>query len=308
MTRTHRLAALAGAAISLAFAGAAHAASDITVNDTLAYPESISMAADGAMIMGSSNKPVIYRAAPGATSAEPWIHIKDGATTLGILADSKSNTLYACQIESTTSTPPGRKSTLLTFDLKTGKPKASYPLDGAVNLCNDVVIGKGGVAYISDTVNGSIVRLKPGGQLETWLKDPALAGIDGITTVKGELYANSVTQSTIVRVPMNADGSAGTPVVLTLSQPVGRPDGMRAQNGRLFVAENAAGKVSELKLEPGDKATVVVLKDGYITPTAVEPIGDTLWVGEAKMAYKNDPKLKGQDPGQFKAYALPIPK
>ena len=308
---THRLAALTGAAASLAllaFAGSARAASDVTVDDTQVYPESISVTADGAVILGSANKPVIYRSAPGATKAEPWIHLKDGVTTLGILADSKSNTLYACQIEPVPGTPPGRKSTLLTFDLKSGAPKNSYPLAGDTNLCNDVVVGAGGVAYISDTTNGEILRLKPGGALEVWAKDPALAGIDGVTIVKGVVYANSVTQSTILRVPTNADGSAGKPTLIALSQPVTRPDGMRALGGRLFVAENGAGKVSELKLEAGDKATVVVIKDGFNTPTAVEPVGDTLWVGEAKFPFLRDPKLKGQDPGPFKAYALPLPK
>jgi hypothetical protein len=54
-----------------------------------------------------------------------------------------------------------------------------------------------------------------------------------------------------------------------LSQPVVRPDGIRAQGDRLFVAENGAGRVSEVKLH-GHQATMVVIKDGYVTPTAVQ--------------------------------------
>jgi hypothetical protein len=30
----------------------------------------------------------------------------------------------------------------------------------------------------------------------------------------------------------------------------------------------------------GDQATVTILLDGLKTPTAVEPAGDTLWVGD----------------------------
>jgi hypothetical protein len=81
---------------------------------------------------------------------------------------------------------------------------------------------------------------------------------------------------------------------------------MRALGDRLFVAENGAGRVSEVKLH-GDRATVVMIKDGYITPTAVQPVGDVLWVGEAKFAFMRDPKLQGQNPGPFKAYAVPLP-
>jgi hypothetical protein len=295
----------------------AFAASDVTVNDTEVYPESITAMADGTVILGSYYKPIIYKAGPGQTTAEPWIHLsgQGSEATLGVLADPKTKTLWACQAEQEPGTPPPlpRHTMLRTFDLKTGKDKASYPLPGATNLCNDITIAADGTAYISDTINGQILRLKPGGALMLWLKDPALAGIDGLTFVKGALYVDSVAQSTILRVPMNADGSAGTPVLIALSQPVVRPDGLRAQAGRLFVAENGAGRVSELKLD-GDKARVVVIKDGYVTPTAVQPVGDVLWVGDAKLAFIDpklfglDPKLQGHDPGFFKAYALPLPK
>jgi hypothetical protein len=50
-----------------------------------------------------------------------------------------------------------------------------------------------------------------------------------------------------------------------------------------------------------------VIKDGYQAPTAVSPTGNTLWVGESKFNYRRDPELRGQDPGPFKAYALPLP-
>ncbi len=283
---------------------------EVTIDDVDAYPESITVVADGALILGSANKPVIYKAAPGSATAEPWIHLTgDGiVTTLGVLADSKTNTLWACQIEQDPgSTPSARHSMLRSFELWTGKDKASYSLPGETNLCNDITIASDGTVYISDTVNGAILALKKGGALTLWLKDAQLAGVDGLTVFHGALYVNSVTQSTVLRVPFNSDGSAGVPVNIALSQPLGRPDGMRAESGRLFVAENAAGRVSELKLD-GDKATIVVLKEGYSTPTAVQPMGDVLWVGESKLAYKVDPKLKGQDPGVFKAYALPLPK
>jgi sugar lactone lactonase YvrE len=172
-------------------------------------------------------------------------------------------------------------------------------------LCNDIAIAGDGTVYVSDTINGQILRLKSGGSLEVWLKDAVLAGIDGLTFLKGTLYVNSVTKSLLLRVPMNADGSAGTPVLIETSQPLVRPDGMRVQGKRLFVAENGAGRVTELKFVG---ATVRVLKEGYTTPTAIEPVGKVLWVCDAKFAYRNDPKLKGQDPNPFKAYAVPLTK
>jgi hypothetical protein len=64
-----------------------------------------------------------------------------------------------------------------------------------------------------------------------------------------------------------------------MDQPVKGPDGMRAANGKLIVAENGAGKISVITVN-GDKASVTVIKEGLKTPTGVEPAGDTLWFTE----------------------------
>ena len=64
-----------------------------------------------------------------------------------------------------------------------------------------------------------------------------------------------------------------------MDQPVKGPDGMRAANGKLFLAENGSGKIDVITVT-GDKASVTVIKEGLKTPTAVEPAGDTLWIGE----------------------------
>lgn len=295
------------------------ARSEVTVDDTLVYPESISALQDGTVIFGSFVKPVIYRAGPADSKAEAWIHLTgaENMTTVGVLADPRSKTLWACVGQAAAGPapasgsqqppPPRRVTALRSFDLSSGAPKSSYPLPGPTNFCNDITIARDGTLYVSDTPNGRVLRLKPGSNaLEIWTEDPALKGIDGLTFLGTTLYVNTVTTSHVYRIPIGADGKAGAPVDIALSQPLTSPDGMRSARGRLFVAENGAGRVSELALK-GDKATVTVIKDGYVTPTAVSPIGDTLWVGEAKFAYRNDPKLKGQDPGPFKAYALPLP-
>ncbi len=336
MTRAITLATRTLAAVALAGLAAPALAgrSEVTVDDTLVYPESISALQDGTVILGSASKPVIYRAGRADSKAEAWIHLTGGEnlTTLGVLADPRSKTLWACVIQpangpapppasgSQQPAPPQRVSALRAFDLSSGAAKASYPLPGANNVCNDITIARDGTIYISDTPNGRVLRHKPGSaalakglakelakELEIWAEDPLLKGIDGLTFLGSALYVNTVTTNHLYRIPIGADGKAGSPVDIALSQPLTGPDGMRSARGRLFVAENRAGRVSELRLK-GDEATVTVIKDGYMTPTAVSPIGDTLWVGEAKFAYRNDPKLKGQDPGPFKAYALPLPR
>jgi hypothetical protein len=67
---------------------------------------------------------------------------------------------------------------------------------------------------------------------------------------------------------------------------------MRAAHGKLFLAENQNGRASMITVK-GDQATVTTVLDGLTRPTAIEPAGDTLWVG---------------DRGADKAIAIPLPR
>jgi sugar lactone lactonase YvrE len=292
----------------LAASPAATAPSEITVNDTDVFPESITRAQDGTLIFGSLGKPILYRATPGSSTAEPWIHLEGVKTvTLGVLANSTSNTLYACVVDQVSdATPPAqpqRRSSLRAFDLRTGAAKGRYPLPGDSNTCNDISIGPDAKAYITDTPNGRVLRLN-GDQLEVVVDDKAhLASIDGLTFLGGVLYVNTVMTGHIYRVPLDNGSKAGALVDMQLSQPLAGPDGMRAQGNVIYVAENQGGRVSALRIT-GDRAEVTVLKSGYQTPTGVAPAGDTLWVSEAKFNYQRDPKLGNPNP--FKAFALAL--
>ena len=56
-------------------------------------------AGDGTLYFGSMATGTIYRAAPGAARAEPWILASAAGLTnvLGVLADDRTNTLWVCQ-------------------------------------------------------------------------------------------------------------------------------------------------------------------------------------------------------------------
>lgn len=295
-------------AVLLATRLAVAAPSEITVGDADVFPESIAWAPDGTLIFGSLGKPVLYRAAPGESTAHPWIHLEGEKTvTLGVLADSASNSLYACVVDQVSNaTPPAqpqRRSSLRVFDLRTGTAKGRYPLPGDSNTCNDISIGPDNRAYIADTPNGRVLRLTAG-QLEVVVDDKArLVGVDGLTFLDGVLYVNTVMTGHVFRVPLDNDGKVGALVDMQLSQPLLGPDGMRAQGNVIYVTENQGGRVSALKIA-GDRAEVTVLKTGYQTPTGVAPAGDTLWVSEAKFNYQRDPKLGNPNP--FKAFAISL--
>ena len=264
------------------YAFMAPAANAITVSvPEKSQPESITIAPNGDLILGSAGSSKIYRARKGSEKAEVFIDVSaDGAGTfLGVLADAPTGTLWACQIYTT---PPGSppRSALRGFDLKTGAGKFRWELPGDKNLCNDFVVGPDKALYISDTFGAKIWRLKPGASVpEMFSDDRTLYGIDGITFIGDALYENNVIFNKLYRVPMDAGGNAGKPVDIWMDRPVKGPDGMRAANGKLFLAENGAGRIDMVTVS-GDTAKITVLQEGLATPTAIEPAGDTLWYGE----------------------------
>ncbi len=46
---------------------------------------------------------------------------------------------------------------------------------------------------------------------------------------------------------------------------------------------------------------------GWGLRRATTRVGKTAYIIDGKINYMFDPKLKGQDPGVFKAYAVPLP-
>ncbi len=272
-------------------------AAEILIADAKSQPESLTVAPGGVLIVGSASTPFVYKVAPGGSTAEKFIDASaegPGTFFFGMLADTSTNTLWTCQLTPTpNATPVQRHTALRGFDLSTGAPKVRWNLPGENSTCNDFAIGPDRALYVTDTANAKIYKLPPGASTaELFLEHRTLMGIDGITFLNGTLYVNNVISNNLYRIPVDAAGKAGVPVDIWMDQPVKGPDGMRAANGRLLVAENGSGKISAITVN-GDKASVTVIKEGLNTPTAVEPAGDTIWIAER---------------GAGKAVPIPMPK
>jgi hypothetical protein len=283
-------------ALVMSFAQVASAA-DILISDAKSQPESLTVAPGGVLIVGSASTPFIYKVRSGSSTAEKFIDASaegPGTFFFGVLADAPTNTLWACQLTPVPDSTPVRRHTALRgFDLSTGAQKIRWNLPGDNTTCNDFAIGPDKALYISDTATGRIYRLQAGASsAELYLEHRVLVGIDGITFLNGALYVNNVFTNNLYRIPVDAAGKAGQPVDIWMDQPVKGPDGMRAANGKLFVAENGSGKISAITVD-GDKASVTVIKEGLKTPTAVEPAGNTLWIAER---------------GAGKAVSMPMPQ
>jgi hypothetical protein len=272
-------------------------AEEILIGDAKSQPESLTIAPGGVLFVGSASSPFVYKVRPGASSAEKFVDASaEGAGTFffGMLADAANHTLWTCQLTPVAGATPARRHTALRgFDLASGAQKLRWDLPGDNSVCNDFAIGPDKALYITDTANGKIFRLAPGASsAELFLEHRVLNGVDGITFLDGVLYVNNVFFNKLYRIPVGADGKAGQPVDIWMDQPVKGPDGMRAANGKLLLAENGSGQIAVLTVS-GDKASVTVFRDGLNTPTAVEPAGDTIWIAER---------------GAGKAVSIPMPK
>jgi len=271
-------------------------ATDILIADAKSQPESLTVAPGGVLIVGSASTPFVYKVKAEASAAEKFIDASaegPGTFFFGMLADASSNTLWACQLTPVPNTTPVQRHTALRgFDLSTGASKIRWNLPGENSTCNDFAIGPDKALYITDTANGKIYKLPAGASTaDLFLEHRALMGVDGITFLNGTLYVNNVISNNLYRIPVDAAGKAETPIDIWMDQPVKGPDGMRAAKGKLLVAENGSGKISAITVN-GDKASVTVLKEGLMTPTGVEPTGDTIWIAER---------------GAGKAVSIPMP-
>jgi glucose/arabinose dehydrogenase len=256
---------------------------EVTINDTDVAPENLTSSQDGTVYFGSTTKGTIYRAAPGAVQAEPWILASASGLTnvLGVLADDKANTLWVCQNSTggRGGAPVAGQTALRSFDLKSGTAKGVYSFPPNAGICNDIAVSANGTAFVSESFRGRIHRLRPGAtELEVWTSAQELNVIDGLAFLAdGSLYANDFSSGKLFRIPVNADGSAGAVVPIETSMPFTRPDGLRTAGPQTLIQAEGQGRVTELRIN-GNRAEVRVVHDSLPGATGVTIVGNSALV------------------------------
>ena len=283
-TRSVRAVMLAGImGVSFTTVVLAQDRSEVTINDTAVMPENLTSSQDGTVYFGSMAKGTIYRAAPGASQAEPWILASTAGLTnvLGVLADDSSNTLWVCQNATGGSggAPVVGQTALRSFNLETGAATGTFPFPPESGVCNDIAVSADGAAYVSESFNGRIHRLRPGAaELEVWITSQEFPVIDGLAFLgDGSLYVNDFTSGRLFRVTVNGDGSAGEVVPIETSMPLSRPDGLRSVGPQTLLQAEQQGRLTEITIR-GDSAEVRVIQDGLPRAAGVTLVGDSALV------------------------------
>jgi len=300
------------AAVLACLSTTATAQSDIPINGSRVFPESITSDAAGNVYVGSIDG-TIYRAAAGTGTAEPWIRPSEhnGLTSLfGVLAEDARGLLWVCNNPPFGGPPqPGAKSGLKLFDLASGNYNANYDFPGEGPFaCNDIAVEPDGTVYATDTAGGRIFVLAPkANELTLFVADPALVGIDGIAFASdGKMYINNVRQNSMQRVDRDGRAFAGL-TTLTLSEPISGPDGLRPVSGNRFLqAEGQGNRVTYVDIA-GDSATITPVKTGLESSPGVTRVGTTGYATEGKISYLFDPALRDKSPDPFIIRAFPLP-
>lgn len=285
---------------------------DIRIAGERVFPESITSDAAGNIYVGSLGG-IIYRAAAGSAVAEPWVtpDEQNGLLSLfGVLADDRHGVLWTCSNPNSFGPPdPSAGSSVVAFDLASGAHEASYPFPAGPAACNDMAVAADGTLYVTDTAQGRIFSLDEGADsLELFAQGENLVGVDGIAfAADGTMYINNVRANLVQRVDRDEGGAYVGLTDLTLSQPVGGPDGLRPVGGSRFLqAEGGGGRVALIEVS-GDSATVTPVRTDLESSPGVTRVGSVGYATEGKINYLIDPALQGQDPGEFhiRAFALP---
>ncbi|MEM7326937.1 MAG: MBL fold metallo-hydrolase [Actinomycetota bacterium] len=265
------------------------------------FPESIAVNGATAYVSGFFTGEIRTVDLTSGTSEELVAAGADGVVAgWGLWWDSTDDSLLACGNRNAVPGPQATANAVRRIDPATGATVELWDLpDGAA--CNSVVTDPQGVIYLSDVgATASIVRIDPeSGVVETWADDPSWEndtgfGLGGLVIDDaGDIWVSA--GGPLVRVPVEADGSAGDPVVQQFRSPGGDPvdpiafDGLTVADGVLYGAafDFATGVSSLNAVTPTEDGVVeveVVLADGPVGMTGVDADGGTIYAIDGQIA------------------------
>ena len=223
-----------------------------------------------------------------------------------VLVDDGTSTLWACgNTFQNPATFEGPSATLIAYDFSGNKQK-SYPFPGpqpGSSLCEDIAVDAKHDVYVTDPFTGSVFVLASGASsLVSFTTNAALApnsksaapntppfGAHGITyDGTGNLYVSNFYNSTLSRIPINADGSAGTLVAETVTPFYGNPETLHMLDSTHMLGVldtwSKGGDLVKLTLTSPDTWTVAVLKNNLAGPTGAVVSHGSYWVTEGQVS------------------------
>jgi sugar lactone lactonase YvrE len=265
------------------------------------YPDSIDVASDGTLYVGSVATGAVVKFAPGHTEATTFI--APGGTLKGahgLLVDETTQSLFVCAIDPTFKfeSPP----TVQRYDLATGALRATFTFPDAttpdggnpkVKFPNDIAFDGAHRLYVTDSFGGNVyvvADVTSDATMAAWSSDanlaPTHAGGFGATGISWDgssgFYVNNNDTGALVKISLNGDGTAGPVTVVTVTPALANPVGQRQLDpNTLVLVEN--GALIKVALS-GGSGTATVLDNRLDGPTSLVLFGSSFWVAEGQIA------------------------
>ena len=217
------------------------------------FPEGLTVAPDGTVLVGILSTGEIVRVTPaGTASVYAKLPLPTGGFLVGLHAVDSTN-IYALVSAQT-------ESNGVWYVANAGRNIAQVAKLPIGSLPNDLVRDSAGRLYVTDTIGGRIFKVEPNGRVETWAEHPLLLGnvtqpgpvgfpigANGIamSPSRDSIYVSVSEGARIVRIPIRADGSAGPPVVLAEHPALAAADGIEVgPRGVIYVAVNEQNHIA----------------------------------------------------------------
>ncbi|MFE2927559.1 SMP-30/gluconolactonase/LRE family protein [Streptomyces goshikiensis] len=153
-----------------------------------------------------------------------------------------------------------------------------------------------GVLYAADSYPGKVWRISlDDGSATAWASGPGLErvgffGANGIKVREGSVWVSNFDRGTLLRIPIEADGSAG-PVETRATGLDGIDDFAFAGKGETVLAAlNSTSEVAVVRRD-GSHTVLLTAADGLSNPTSVAVNQQKVYVPSAAYNTQNDPNL-----------------
>jgi hypothetical protein len=179
-----------------------------------------------------------------------------------------------------------------------GTPRQVVAIAGASAL-NGLAYDPGQQAlYATDSSLGAVWKISLGRDIaEIWAQGTQLQpttatgkGANGVKVQDGAVWVSNTTLGTLLRIPIEPDGTAGTTSVAAQGV-TGIDDFAFAPDGEVVAAQNALSEASIVNVRTGAHILVLTAADGLSNPTSVAIRGNTVYITSGAYFTRTDPNL-----------------
>jgi sugar lactone lactonase YvrE len=282
-------------------------AGQIAFTADMTYPESVTWSAKQQSFMVSSVRHGVVGKVSTKGEYTPFITDKSLISSVGLLVDDKSNTLWVTNSDPgasdhTDAATQGKLAGVAAYDATTGERQAYYDLgslSGGAHFANDLTLDANGNLYVTDSFAPIIYKIDTAGKASIFANNPLFKDADGFNLngiawhKDGYLLVGKYNSGGLFRVNL-ADPSDVKQVQL--------PEALKGADGihlvddqHLIVVQNmGADRTVQLVSTDGWKSAKLEreVKSVMSMPTAATDVDGSIYVLNSRLDTLFDPKAK----------------